>query len=182
MSVEAALKPFMQPHHVELYNMGTMSGHHAELTDAKYGVWSESTNTKDIYVIVRNPFDKMVSNYFYTRKGSLVWNKGTLSFRDFVAHVATEAQTAHWEAHTKTQSVDFITFEGEIVPHETIRFEQLEQDFDRMATKYELSTSLPVINKSRKDTGTYRDYYDDETKGIVQSLFRDDIEYFGYDF
>lgn len=181
-SVEAALKPFMLPEHVELFNMGTMSGHHTVLTDEKYGTWTVDTANSDICVLVRNPFDKMVSNYFYSRKGSLIWNGAQLTFADFVKHVAQENQSAHWEAHTKTQSVEFITFGGEILPHRTIRFESLEDDFNRVTNEYNLATTLPRINQSRADTGQYREYYTDETIEIVETLFSDDLEYYGYTF
>ena len=183
-SIAAALKEYLPIPYFEMFNMGAMSGYYSDVPDGtKYGVWSDDImNENDVYIVVRNPYDKMVSNYFYSKKGIKIWKK-EYSFDDFVKKVYdNDKQPLNWVTHTRMSSMDFITWEGKIINHKTIRFETLLDDFNKLKMKYDLNATLPELNKSRKDTGKYRGYYNDETISYVFQLFKDEIEYFDYKF
>ena len=49
------------------------------------------------------------------------------------------------------------------------------------AKKFNINKDLPVINVSSRTHG-YKDYYNDNTKKIVQTKFEKDINTFGYNF
>jgi hypothetical protein len=79
--------------------------------------------------------------------------------------------------------LEWITDEkGDIIVDFVGRFENLQADFDTVCDEINLERQdLHHENRSRHDD-TYRSYYDDETKAIVEDCFKADIEYFGYEF
>lgn len=181
-SISNALKTYMPANSFGLYNLGTMSGHHPKQKDPVHGVWADSCLENDIYLIVRNPFDKMVSNYFYSNRGKKIWRE-ELNFDQFVVSVRDKDQPENWEIHTKTLSLDFVRDKNnKIINHTVMHFESLKDDFKNLTEKYNLEATLEHQNKSRNDTGIYRQYYNDTTKKIVKDMFAEDLEYFGYNF
>ncbi len=176
ISVEKSLKRyFKDQRHIDLYNRGTMSN------DEKHGYWRDRAH--DVYVMVRNPFDKMVSNYFFSKRGSLIWGH-QVSFEEFIVEsfIGERDMSTMWTMHVRTPSVDFITYKGKVIPHSTIRLESLQEDFDELKKKYGFKATLKHANQSRKDTGQYRNYYTPYSKGLVESYFHKDLEYFDYNY
>jgi hypothetical protein len=60
------------------------------------------------------------------------------------------------------------------------RFENIKEDWDYIASKMGVKTSLVHTNKSSHKH--YRDVYTDKTAEIVYNLFKEDIDMFGYEF
>ena len=61
------------------------------------------------------------------------------------------------------------------------RYENLQQDFDHVCDSIGIPRRiLPHANKSRRKP--YWKYYNTKTRDIVAEIFREDIEYFGYEF
>ena len=60
------------------------------------------------------------------------------------------------------------------------RFERLESDFRRICETLGIDATLPSLNVSQRRP--YREYFDDESRRIVATRYRDDIETFGYEF
>lgn len=61
------------------------------------------------------------------------------------------------------------------------RFENIEQDYWKVC-KF-LDVEPQKLSHLRKgDRGSYKDYYVDETRKIIEKLYRDDLYYFGYKF
>lgn len=122
---------------------------------------------------VRNPWDRMVSLFYY--KGLLSETYGKDGFKNFI----------------KTVKYSFINFifdkNGNKLIDIVIKIEELDKLFDIMSKM--LSVKIIYKNKkintsSRPDSKekNYRQYYDDETKKIVSKMFKYEIEYFGYSF
>lgn len=65
-----------------------------------------------------------------------------------------------------------------------VRFENLQDDFRSILKLAEIPTdhSVPLHNKTREKQRGYQDYYSDQSKKIVEYVFRDDIEKYGYSF
>ena len=77
--------------------------------------------------------------------------------------------------------LDWITDEdGNILVKHICRFETLNQDFEQICNILGKQATLPHAKPSNR--GRYQDYYDDETREIIASWFKKDIEYFGYSF
>jgi hypothetical protein len=133
---------------------------------------------------VRNPWDKVVSEYrfrIWTYQNELTsdtsfstWLKSTYVDRD--------PKYYDWPKMFLPQ-LEWITNEkGEIAVDFIGRFENLQNDFDVISSAIKIDRQLlRHENRSRESAG-YRHYYDQETKTIVEKLFKADIEYFGYKF
>tara|TARA_R110002020_G_scaffold3253_3_gene14778 strand:- start:6050 stop:6700 length:651 start_codon:yes stop_codon:yes gene_type:complete len=61
------------------------------------------------------------------------------------------------------------------------RFETLDADWARIAKEINVLPLLPHRNKSNRESD-YRQYYDDETKAIVEQFYMDDLNNFNYSF
>ena len=140
------------------------------------------------FVFVRNPWEKLVSQYFFTQKlkekrGLPPYNK---SFKEFILEITGWSKEfvnlknykpwkSPWQLpwiydNSNNVAIDFIG-----------RFENLQQDFDHITSELNIpKKKLPRKNKSKHKH--YTEYYDDETRQIVAEKYAKDIEYFGYEF
>ena len=121
------------------------------------------------FAFVRNPWDRVLSWYFFRGKKNFGKNKN-VTFRTYIK---TKMHPRWHPAHDQyefTKNCDFIG-----------RLENLQQDFDIVCDKIGIpSKKLPHKNKSKHTH--YTEYYDDETRQIVAEKYARDIEYFGYKF
>jgi hypothetical protein len=70
--------------------------------------------------------------------------------------------------------------EGVLLVDFLARFENLERDWQEISKRIGVDAPLPRNNASRHPP--YRDCYDDETRRMVSEMFREDLEFFGYQF
>ena len=151
-----------------------------------YKAYTDSCETYKEYftfTIVRNPYDKMVSQYKYFTESKAIKNpkvnehyKGD-TFKEFLKKFYTKPYVgdgAHRKIYTDIlHPVDQIDFIG--------RFENFQQDFDTICDKIGIpQQKLPHKNATKHKH--YTEYYDEETKQIVAEKYAKDIEYFGYKF
>ena len=61
-----------------------------------------------------------------------------------------------------------------------MKTENLEQEFQWLKCYFRIQQDLPRINASRR--GEYRDYYNAETRLMVQQMYGEDLDTFGYVF
>ena len=61
------------------------------------------------------------------------------------------------------------------------RFERLNEDWARIAKEIDVNPLLPHRNASKR-VATYRDYYDDESRAMVQEFYKEDLENFNYEY
>jgi len=136
------------------------------------------------FTVVRNPWDKVVSQYkFRTKTNRSKMKENPISFKNWVIKVFREndkyyygtrplifAPQTYWlRDHTDEINLDYI-----------IRFENLYEEFKEVAEIIGVDPELPHLNATKKSN--YQDFYDTETKQIVADWFEDDIANFGYTF
>ena len=132
------------------------------------------------FAIVRNPFDKAVSQFKYIRtKGHLLEYIG-MSISDsfltylrkirFRTHVQWDSQISFIFDYSGRQLVDYVG-----------RFERLDQAFSEILGPIGLSAPVPHSMASHDRTG-FRDFYDEEARLLVEDMYRDDLEVLGYRF
>lgn len=142
--------------------------------DNYYKIYSEQELKNYFkFTLVRNPFDRIVSEYFYSKQRRLT---KTQDFKTFV--INGEIDTHSYAYHNIPQ-IDFfvnikrIDYIG--------KFENLQQDFSTVCDKIGIpQQQLPHKNKSNHKH--YTEYYDDETREFVAERYAKDIEYFDYNF
>lgn len=128
-----------------------------------------------VFAVVRNPFDRAVSGWRYLR------HTRDLTLRQALLE-PPPGQFIHYHL-TQPQIVFLRDKTGQLVTDDLIRFESLQEDFDRICDKLGRPRSaLPHIRRGRHRETGYRDYFDADTRRIAEELFRDDLETFGYDF
>ena len=157
----------------------------------------EEVSSFNFYVVVRNPYDSIVSLYHkmtidYRKKledkDSWIHKKGDfakkmremsgMSFTEWVKYNYIDPESNRIKK--RSLNVKYITNNAYI-----LRFENLKSDVTNYRKKLEFKSDVSlftVSNKtqSRKSTD-YKEYYNDETK-IVSQAFDQDLKILGYKF
>jgi len=129
------------------------------------------------FAFVRNPWDRMVSLYFYFTKLGRI----SCPFRDFVINLSHYVRTVPECALHAMPSSCQTHLDGKPCVDLIGRYENLQDDFNAVCGR--LGTpemELPV--SAATDHDNYTAYFDDETRGIVAELYSEDIRLFGYEF
>jgi hypothetical protein len=148
---------------------------HTDPATVKNLIGSERFNRLFKFSFVRNPWDKMVSTYCYTRATPEHFEHQkvrNMSFNEFIKHVVAKEAKTQYQYLSDNSGLLLVDFVG--------RFERLEQDYKAVCKKIGLSVSLEHLNLvSHKP---YKSYYDKESREIVKDYFKKDIETWGYSF
>lgn len=135
------------------------------------------------FTIVRNPWDKVVSHYYYrvttnqTRLGD-----EPVGFNEWVQRTYGEKDPRYYDNPKMfLPQLEWITDEyGRIIVDYVGRFEHLEDEFRRICQIIGCTAELPHLKRSSR--GDYRALYTAESVDIVCRWFIKDIETFGYEF
>lgn len=136
-----------------------------------------------IFSVIRNPWDKVVSHYHYrvqTNQTGLGVN--TIGFKEWVRLAYGNKDPLYYDKPKMFMpQVDWLTDGNRRILVDFIcRFENLDEDFRVVCSEIGRNASLPHLKASKR--GNYRDYYDSKTVEIVARWFSKDIENFGYAF
>jgi len=140
------------------------------------------------FAFVRNPWDRLVSTYFFLKAGGLNamdrdWAAANLGpYPDFDAFVRgwlTRENAATW-VHFKPQRSWICDDEGVCRMDFVGRFETLDRDFQVVARR--LGCARPLEKGNRSEHRPYHDYYTPETRDRVADVYAADIDLFGYRF
>jgi hypothetical protein len=134
------------------------------------------------FTIVRNPWDKAVSQFSYIAERP--------DLRDFIGLKAGDDFTTYLRAIGRKQHVqwtpqlDFILdVDGTPLVEAVIRFENLARDLPPLIKQLgvQVPSALPRTNASRR-RADYRSYYDADSKALLSAYYARDLAYFGYSF
>ncbi|MEL7035840.1 MAG: sulfotransferase family 2 domain-containing protein [Cyanobacteria bacterium J06592_8] len=139
------------------------------------------------FTIIRNPWEKAISQFSYMKKRQDLRDWIGMSEDDcFKKYLSLIQKKAHvqWEPQYKfvfdEQGKQIVDFVG--------RLENFENDAYKILDKIGMRTKIlgirvkkiPHNNKSNRLH--YTEYYDAESKEIIEDLYRQDIEVFNYSF
>ena len=151
----------------------------------KKRVGNKKWNNYFKFTFVRNPWDKMVSQYFYIQKRKE--GKYELKFREFILAFESCPESEYIKGngvavrYNPIQLPWILDDNGNCLVDFIGRYENLQEDFNTVCDKIGIpQQKLPHENKSKHKH--YTEYYDEKTKQIVAKKYAKDIEYFEYKF
>ena len=141
------------------------------------------------FTFVRNPFDKATSQYEYMKRmrarlrGEIGMEKDA-SFGEYL-RLIQDHDHPHWAPQRRFLFAD----DGELLVDFAGRFERFEENAHRMFDAVGIGAHVGPWRSKRfphsKGSGVrlhYREYYDDEARGVVAEMYAHDLDLFGYDF
>jgi len=158
------------------------------------------------FAFVRNPWDRIVSEYKY--RGH--YNK--YSLKEFLFHHMPRRCWSDEYCHIIPQYDFLYDSNGKLLVDFVGKFENLQEDYDKVCEKLNIEKHMVLHqNKSsgiRRNTNLlrvvkamirdmegflngkrkantfshYTEYYDDESRDFVAKLYKNDIKYFNYEF
>jgi len=143
----------------------------------------DSWDKKLTFTVVRNPWDKVVSHYYYRVKTNQTGLRDNpVEFKEWVKRTYGKKDSFYYDKPRMFMpQIEWITDEnGKVLVDEIIHFENLGNEFNALLKKLGKNTTLPHEKKSNRKN--YHEYYDAETIEIVRDWFKKDIEIFGYQF
>jgi hypothetical protein len=148
---------------------------------------NERKLSKFSYTFVRNPWDRLVSAFFYLKSGGNSIGDKNECKKYLGKYSDLTDMLLNWDniilnlCHMKEQYKWICDDEGNIIVDFIGRYENLQEDLNIICDKIGIpQLELPHKNKSKHNH--YTEYYDDETRKIVAEKYAKDIEYFGYEF
>ena len=138
------------------------------------------------FAFVRNPFDRMVSLFFYLRRIQCPALPTEVDFETFCRHVAKGDHPPvglyNYSGLNQCNPMSAWLYDrdGRLLVDELGRYENLPEDFARIANQLGLPDTLP--HENRGSHGPYREYYTRESRLLVTRLYQEDLDRFGYQF
>lgn len=132
------------------------------------------------FAFVRNPWDKVVSEYHWRKTQK---DPGPEEFDVFVKHCENRVRGSrrgiYW-IHAQPQ-ISFVTNKrGDVIVDDIFKFEELDKAVESINEQLNISLKLKKHNTSKHNN--YREYYNEETRKMIHNLYREDIETFRYMF
>lgn len=171
-----------------LDKMNSLGDHHGFEHARWRDVHPSVRDRNNAFAVVRNPWDRVVSRYFFAKKVIEVEKKVNPNYADVSSFEAFLEERHKWggEEYMWHRAVrgwypafDHVSDEAGHVRCDIIRFENLNADLCRYFNLTEMSKAR---NVTAVNEGTYRDVYNDKTIQIVADWYKKDIEHWGYDF
>ena len=142
------------------------------------------------FAFVRNPFDKLVSEFFWrirVKHSFEPFFKLELkkeNFERFVHHLAEvklsyKKKNVLWESHFYPQT-NFVYLNGKLGVNFLGRFENLEEDIKKL--NFLLLKNKKFINNNKSEHEPYKNYYNNTTRKIVEEVYKKDLDNFNYVF
>jgi chondroitin 4-sulfotransferase 11 len=144
------------------------------------------------FCIVRNPWDRMVSTYFFRRDRKEndfgPKKQWTLDFNNWIKYIYSD----EYKNQKNTHCVDVVKYHygsslrwvvdenNNIIANKIIKFENIDTELSDLFKMHGYTGAITKNNWTRHKH--YRNYYNEENKKLVSENFKEDIEYFKYEF
>ena len=171
-----------------LDKMNSLGDHHGFEHARWRDVHPSVRDRNNAFAVVRNPWDRVVSRYFFAKKVIEVEKKVSEEYADVSSIEALLEERHKWgsEEYMWHRAVrgwypafDHVSDDAGRVRCDIIRFENLNADLCRYFNLTEMSKAR---NVTAVNQGTYKDVYNDKTIQVVADWYKKDIEHWGYDF
>ena len=173
-----------------LTKMNSLGDHHGFEHARWRDVHPTIRDRHNAFAVIRNPWDRVVSRYYFAKKVIEVEKKVDPSYADVSSFEAFLEERHKWggEEYMWHRAVrgwypahDHVSDDTGRVRCDIIRFENLNDDLCKYFNLKKMSEArnITAVNK-----GTYHDVYKKHPKAIqiVADWYKEEIDYFGFDF
>ncbi len=149
------------------------------------------------FTIIRNPFDFLVSTYFYAKKHKnhfmhIEIERRNMTMEEFIPYYMN-LRIQHFKvapigrpfgSNKVVTLMDWITdTNGDEIVDFIGKLEDIDKDQKIIFEKLGLpSQVIPVLDKSQIRENDYRQYYTDKSREMVEKYFAKDLKRFNYEF
>ena len=157
---------------------------HSKLTDdiKNLNFQNIDYNKYFIFSILRNPWDRMVSYYFFykfiiNKKEEIADNAKKYNFKQWLK-IIYENPIDYYFIHENC--LDYLTFNNNLIVDYTMNFHHFENECNYLKSILNFKSDNLHVNKTNHDD--YRSYYSDAEVEYVKNIYKKDIEKFNFDF
>ncbi|MGK7902494.1 MAG: sulfotransferase family 2 domain-containing protein [Hormoscilla sp.] len=162
-------------------------GKHAKALDVRAAVGEKIWEECFTFAFVRNPWDLMVSSYnWWLQKGGK-WEifreqvEDIRSLQSFSAFIRSQYGSQMLNEHYGSFVNWICDRDHNIIVNFVGKVENLDNDWAEICNRLGLENkTLPHANKTRRSA--YQDYYDEESRLLIERRFEWSIQQFGYSF
>lgn len=149
-------------------------------------VTEEQWKTYYKFTVVRNPWDRMYSDYLWIQKERRI--KG--SFKNYItrkgefADIFTNSEDMTYRGDHLLKQIDFFDFEGDLKPDAILRFESVNEDMNEVLKNLGSESKFTIHeNKSpKKNRKHYSNFYSKKNLKLVELFYEEDINALDYEF
>jgi len=155
---------------------------HSTLNDYRKALGLRTLRSAFVFMTIRNPWDRLVSNFFSPHRGEVRWEEK--EFQTFVRHrIPSLDQFLALRFRFRVPHVTTaFEFSGERLVDRYLKFESLDKEFAE-ALKF---IDVPQVSLPRRNVGPqrmpYQDCYDDNLKEWVARKHKFEIQLGDYTF
>lgn len=143
---------------------------------SNYRLWINSYK----FTVIRNPYSRAVSAFLYLSR--LKYFNG-MDFIDALRTAPQKDNEAVWIHFTRTQISLIQDLNGNINYNRIVKFERFNEDINKVFGDIKIKPfNIQHTNSATSEGYDYRDYYNSESKKLVEKLFWVDIKLFDYKF
>ena len=170
-SINNQLRPYLDKGDFTFVMSGEIGMRHSTYNE----VITKFPNYKNYFsfAFVRNPWDRMLSFWFFKKQHAVNKIPQNTSLKDFFSQDKLFKNELFLDQYSFVKDFGEKSFIG--------RFENLQEDFDAVCDKIGLPRKT-LLHKNKTKHRHYTEYYDDETREIIAEKYARDIDYFGYKF
>ena len=131
------------------------------------------------FTIVRNPWDKAISQFYYmSHRPDLREYIGMEENDSFKKYLELTEKKPHvqWEKQHKFFQDD----NGETIVDYIGRLETMQKDAANIFQRLGINAEIPHVNATKHKH--YSEYYDDESREMVREMYKEDIRILNYSF
>ena len=169
---------------VMLQDLNLLSDIHSKLKDDIQILKNKEIDPRIyfIFTVLRNPWDRMVSYYFFyrdiaERNEEITKKAKKFDFKDWVSYIYENPKSFSF---IDDNCLDYLTYKNKVMVDFTINFHNLSEDIDYLKNILHLKLPTLHVNSSKHDF--YKDYYSEKEVEIISKIYKKDIDYFNFDF
>lgn len=139
----------------------------------------------DWFLVVRNPYTRVLSEYHYlcgkaaAQHTSQDMNRWIQQQLRYVLQGRRCAENMNWYQRTGDHFTEQVKYLDSSVTQHVLRFENLQEEFDRLMQQYSLPVRLLAWSRRSKKVFSIADF-SDETIALIQRIYQEDFQTFGY--